>query len=68
MVEHQYLFYFTALTIEFTSSNYSNYESSGNISVALLLKGGTSSTDINVIVTPSNQSPLSAEGKLRILY
>ena len=49
--------------IEFSSSSYTDYESSGNISVTLLLRGGVSSTDINVTVIPSNQSPLSAEGR-----
>ena len=56
-------FYFTVLIIEFSSSSYADFESSGNISVTLLLKGGISSTDVNVTVMPSNQSPLSAEGK-----
>lgn len=50
--------------IEFSLPNYADHESSGNISVTLLLRGGISSTDINVTVIPSNQSPLSAEGSL----
>jgi len=38
-------------------------EASGFISVTLLLRGGTAIDDIIVFVTPSDQSPVSAEGK-----
>ena len=55
------------LTIEFAQSNFVGSEAVGNTSgvvpVMLLLKGGSSISDISVSVTPSNQSPLSAEGK-----
>ena len=47
---------------------YSGSEASGNISVTLLLRGGTFSHDISVIVIPSNQSPVSAEGKNIVHY
>ena len=48
--------------VQFSSRSYTDSESSGNISVTLLLEGGTSSSDITVIVMPSDQSTLSAEG------
>ena len=54
----------TALMIEFSQSSYTSSESSGNISVTLSLKGGTSDIDITVTVTPS---AVSAEGK-RCVY
>ena len=43
--------------------SYTGSESSGLVSVTLSLRGGTSSEDITVTVTPSDQSPVSAEGK-----
>jgi len=57
------LFYTLALAVQFSQSVYTNDESSGGVPVTLLLIGGTSSSDINVTVIPSDQSPLSAEGK-----
>ena len=42
---------------------YSGLEASGFISVTLLLREGTSTEDITVTVTLSDQSPVSAEGK-----
>ena len=39
---------------------------SGVISVTLSLSGGTSTNDIIVTVIPSDQSPVSAEGKILI--
>ena len=50
--------------VEFSQSSYNVSESSGNLSVTLLLYGGTSAINITVIVMPSNQSPPSAEGKI----
>ena len=58
----------TALTVEFSESSYTSSESSGSISVTLLLKGGTSDIVITVTVTPSDQSPVSAEGKRCVQY
>ena len=64
-----FYFYFVALTIQFSSRSFTDSESSGNISVTLLLEGGTSSSDIAVIVVPSNRSALStAEGKRNVSY
>ena len=42
--------------------NYTGSERSGHLSVTLSLKGGNSAFDITVTVTPSDQSPVSAEG------
>ena len=44
--------------------NYTGSESSGLLSVTLLLKEGDSADDIIVTVTPSDQSPVvSAKGE-----
>ena len=51
------------LTVQLSKNMFFGDESSGVITVTLLLVGGNSSYDINVTVTPSNQSPLSAEGE-----
>ena len=63
---------FVELTIEFSQQNFNgsepNVDSFGMIPVILLLKGGTSVSDISVNVTPSDQSPLSAEGKRCVSY
>ena len=49
--------------VQFSQPNYTGTEASGVVHVTLLLEGGTSSRDIAVTVTPSDQSPVSAEGK-----
>ena len=63
---------FVELTIEFAQRNFNGSEptddSFGLIPVMLLLKGGTSVSDISVNVIPSDQSPLSAEGKRCVSY
>ena len=46
--------------VQFSSSRYTGSESSGNISISLSLEGGTSSSNITVIVETFNQT---AEGK-----
>ena len=38
-------------------------ESEGYVPVGVMLSGGTSTTPITVIVTPTEQSPISAMGK-----
>ena len=55
--------YSTVLSVEFDHTNYTGSEKSGFISVRLSLKGGSSADDITVTVTPSDQSPVSAEGE-----
>ena len=54
--------------MQFSSPIYADIESSGSISVALILGGGVSSTDISVVVIPFDQSPLSAEGNRYVSY
>jgi len=49
--------------VEFSQTVFTGSESSGTLPVFLLLRGGTSTNPISVIVTPSDQSPVSAEGK-----
>ena len=49
--------------VEFTQATFTSSESSGTLPVSLSLRGGTSASDISVIVTPSDQSPVSAQGK-----
>ena len=49
--------------VEFSQPNYSVTESSGNLVVTLLLRKSISDNEITVTVKPSDQSPLSAEGK-----
>ena len=51
------------LMVRFSQSTFSGSESLGKVPVTLLLEGGTSDRDISVTVTPSDQSPASAEGK-----
>ena len=49
--------------MEFSSQEFASYEHSGVISVTLVLKGGVSDDNISVTVIPSDQSPVSAQGK-----
>ena len=55
------------ITVEFSQPHYNVTESSGDLTVTLVLRKGVSDNDITVTVTPSDQSPLSAEGK-RCVY
>ena len=50
------------ITVRFTQSSYSAMERTGFVDVELELVGGTSADPFNVFVTPSEQSPASAEG------
>ena len=58
-----YIFIIIALTVQFSKSKYISSERSRGIPVMLILGGGTSSNKITVTVIPSDQSPVSAEGK-----
>ena len=49
--------------IRFSQPAYYGDETSGGIHVTLLLEGGSSTDDITVTVMPSDQSPVSAQGK-----
>ena len=57
------LYHCTVLMVQFSQNVFTGSESSGIVPVTLLLRGGTSDIDISVTVIPSDQSPLSAEGK-----
>ena len=48
--------------VEFSDRTYSGTEASGFVNVDVTLRGGTSATPFGVTVTPSEQSPVSAEG------
>ena len=63
MYKFAILFCTIVLSVEFAQMVYSRSEASGFIPVTLLLRGGTSTNDITVTVIPSDQSPVSAEGK-----
>ena len=45
-----------------TSEQFSGTESSGLVEVMVMMEGGTSTSPISVIVTPSEQSLVSATG------
>jgi len=49
--------------VEFPQGQFTGRESSGVVEVVVVKTEGTSDTDLDVIVTPSEQSPLSATGK-----
>ena len=49
--------------IEFASEQFNGSESSGIVEVVVVKVGGTSSTPLDVIVTPFEQSPVNATGK-----
>ena len=49
--------------MRFDQETYNGSESSGVMIVTLSLSGGTSANDITVTVIPSDQLPVSAEGK-----
>ena len=48
--------------MRFSQEQYTGTEASGFVILSLELVGGTSSNPFNVTVTPSEQSPVSAEG------
>ena len=54
------------LKVQFSQNVFVGSESSGIVPVTLLLKRGASDRDISVTVIPSDQSPLSAEGKRHV--
>ena len=54
--------------MEFSSQEFAGYEYSGVISVTLVLKGGVSDEILSVTVIPSDQSPVSAQGKYSVCY
>ena len=52
----------TGITVRFERRRYAGSEAAGFVMVTLELLRGTSSNPFNVTVTPSAQSPVSAEG------
>ena len=52
------------LTVEFASGQFSGTESSQSIEVVVRITGGISNNPVIVTVTPTEQSPVSAMGKL----
>ena len=48
--------------MRFTQAQFSGSEATGFVKVHVELHGGTSAYPFNVTVTPSEQSPVSAEG------
>ena len=54
---------YSVLFVNFTLEQYVVMESEGYVPVGVMLSGGTSTTPITVIVTPTEQSPISAMGK-----
>ena len=57
------MYNYTALFLNFTLEQYVVMESEGYVPVGVMLSGGRSTTPITVIVTPTEQSPISAMGK-----
>ena len=53
---------YTVLYLNFTLSNNIILESDGYVPIGITLSGGISTTPITVIVTPTEQSPISATG------
>ena len=54
--------YLIAIKVNFSQTHYTGSEDIGFVMVTLELVGGVSSNPFNVTVTPSEQSPVSAEG------
>ena len=50
------------IRVRFTQSHFHGSEIAEFVRVDLELTGGTSANPLNVIVTPSEQSPVSAQG------
>ena len=51
------------LKVEFGSRRFVDSESSGHVEVVVIISGGSSIIPIEVVVTPSEQSPVSARGE-----
>ena len=53
---------FVDISVRFIEDRFFGSEETGSVVVILELIGGSSSRSFDVIVTPSEQSPVSAEG------
>ena len=51
------------LVVGFGSKNFRGFESSGHVEVVVRISEGSSITPIEVMVTPSEKSRMSARGK-----
>ena len=51
------------LRVELGSRRFVGSESSGHVEVVVIISGGSSITPIEVVVIPSEQSPVSARGE-----
>ena len=56
------ILHFIDISIRFTQAQFTGSEAMGFVQVFLVLDGGTSASPFSVTVTPSEQSPVSAEG------
>ena len=52
------------ISVQFRQDRFFGSEETGSVVVILELVGGTSGRSFDVVVTPSEQSPVSAEGML----
>ena len=57
-------FVILALSVIFTQSQFTGSEATRFVQVNLELDGGSSASPFSVTVTPSEQSPVSAEGNI----
>ena len=51
------------LVVEFGSRNFRGSELSEHVEIVVIISGGSSITPIEVVMTPSEQSPVSARGE-----
>ena len=56
---------YLGVMVAFTQSSFAGVESTESLNASLELIGGTFSTQLSVAVTPSQQTPVSAEGSLQ---
>ena len=54
---------YVVLVVGFGSKSFRGSESSGHVEVVVIISGGSSTTPIEVVVAPSEQSPVSARGE-----
>ena len=60
LISYAFLFFTIVLMVQFSQTIYSGSETSGNVIIMLLLRGGTSASDITVTVMLSD---ISAKGR-----
>jgi len=56
--------FYIVLVVEFGSRRFVGSESSGHVEVAVIISGRSSTTLIEVVLTPSEQSQRSATGEV----